>query len=280
MLIALAPRRLAPLVIVALLMPACDQKKPDPAPAVSAERPDRYADGKVLEREREAWMKSWKHVQPLPSCDEEVFKAELKDDAIATCAQAAASRDALRKAEEGNVSEAKRMDAALTLAFDGWAAYLALKDRGIEWIKENTDLDAGPAPAHHHDHEDDHHPAPHPPGSAGPRPTGSAMVEYEHGDDEKKNANPWDDLVRAYLGTGNLGMRRLAAYLRLGPVPTRKAALERVGKFLEKHPRSKIGYAAINDAWFSESNRDIKAKLQAIRDANQPKPKAPPAKKK
>ena len=280
-------KRLATLLLLAVLA-ACSKSDGGSA-AKKPKNPDRYADGRAIAEEREGWKKAWKKVQSLPSCAD----LEITDRDKALCEKAAKSRDALRELELRGAPTSEILTASAKLATDATHAWNTLREYGLKWLVDDLEkrqADAGATKGHDHDHgHEAHKPAQKPPrGSAKPpqakpppsgRPSAKgpfAAMHAGHGE-EAEDPNPWSKPVKAYLGAAMMGMRRLSGHLRLGPLETRRAALVKIKAFVKDFPKSRIAQSALSDAWFSETNREMKAEIGKLRDqisaASRPKKK-------
>ncbi len=272
----------------AALGSGCDKAETEAAPEkkTSAQMPDRYADGKALAREKQAWLRSWKHIDPMPECGEK----KLEDHEVALCKNTVAARAKLREVEEKKRSDDEILKAAVALSDAGSKAYEMLRQHGGQWVLDNPDEYSDKAEEHEHDahepgepDEPEKRPAPKPKAAPKPSPPSSASgagpapsaAHYANDDQKRKDPNPWAPLVRTYLGAGDLGVSRISAYLRVAPTPKRKRTVEIARAFMKNNPHSKIGYRMINDAWFLESDRDIKAELGKLRAEYAPKKHKP-----
>ncbi|MCC6215793.1 MAG: hypothetical protein IT376_13085 [Polyangiaceae bacterium] len=226
-------------------------------PAASAAAPDRWADGKALAEERARWKASWVAVVALPSCD------ALGADARAKCDAARDARARLMELEQRDAPAADALDAALELATRALAARRILEVHSLELAAlAAASAFAPPFPS-------GSAAPPAPPASAfRPRPGGSgwrvplppALAGHAH------ERPKFEDPVRAYDGIVRLAFARLAGFLQIGPLPTRRLALERVRQLAEREGPTPAVRALLDEAHVTESDAGQKGDLAKLRE--------------
>lgn len=248
----------ASITLLATALEGCRRAPPgsEGAPSGSAETPDRWGDGRALAEERARWRSSWEAVVALPGCD------ALAADVRARCDAARDARARLRELELRDAPEAEVLDAALELASRGLAARRVLEVHALELAALAAASAFAPA---------------FPSGSAAPPPPASALRARPGGSAWRVPLPPalaghaherpkLEDPLRAYEGAVRLALSRLAGFLQIGPLGTRRDALIRVRRLAEDEGPTPAVRALLEEAHATESDAGQKRALTALRE--------------